>query len=180
MLKKTGLTLCVLLPASAAGAQDYKIEVSGYAGWTFSDGRADQRYRVRGPELQSDHAEERRLLWSYFRCIRHRECRDRVRARPAKTVRSRLRGAAASASLPTLAQAMTSRRNVAPSKTYRGRSTGPVTCSRSGTASIENSLPGESPAPRLPGSCTKRSAAESSSFSTAADEAPGAIRAMML
>lgn len=38
MLKKTGLILCVLLLASAAGAQDYKIEVSGYAGWTFSDG----------------------------------------------------------------------------------------------------------------------------------------------
>lgn len=38
MLKKTGLMLCVLFLASAAGAQDYKIEVSGYAGWTFSNG----------------------------------------------------------------------------------------------------------------------------------------------
>ena len=38
MLKKAGLILCVLLLASAAGAQDYKIEVSGYAGWTFSGG----------------------------------------------------------------------------------------------------------------------------------------------
>ena len=38
MFKKTALIFCVLLLASAAGAQDYKIEVSGYGGWTFSDG----------------------------------------------------------------------------------------------------------------------------------------------
>ena len=38
MFKKTALIFCVLLLASAAGAQDYKIEVSGYGGWTFSGG----------------------------------------------------------------------------------------------------------------------------------------------
>lgn len=38
MLEKTGLMVCVLLLASAAGAQEHKIEVSGYAGWTFSNG----------------------------------------------------------------------------------------------------------------------------------------------
>lgn len=38
MLEKTGLTLCVLFLTSAVGAQEHKIEVSGYAGWTFSNG----------------------------------------------------------------------------------------------------------------------------------------------
>jgi len=38
VIKKAGSIFSVLLLASAAGAQDYKIEVSGYAGWTFSDG----------------------------------------------------------------------------------------------------------------------------------------------
>ena len=39
MFKRAGFfVLCVLMAASAAFAQDYRVEGSGYFGWTFSEG----------------------------------------------------------------------------------------------------------------------------------------------
>ena len=59
---------------------------------------------------------------------------------------------------------MTSRRNVAPSKTYRGRSTGPGHLLEKRHGINRELASRREPGTRLPGSCTKRSAAESSSF----------------
>lgn len=53
MLRKTVLTLALGLAfsASAAWAQDPRVEVSGTAGWTFSDGVSGGTYTIEGEDF---------------------------------------------------------------------------------------------------------------------------------